>query len=149
MLTLSLSMGKNFSTDNLTNMVSCLFMWALLPAFGAASYVPAIVLGAADWERHAQARGRTHTRTAGAQASRRRPTCRPARVLSACCVCCPAFHAERRLFLRERADGLYHVFTYLASKLLEEILLALVITLAFSAFVFHGVRLQGEWVVFW
>jgi hypothetical protein len=46
MLTLYLNMGKNFASDNLTNIVSCLFMWALLPAFGAASYVPAIVLGA-------------------------------------------------------------------------------------------------------
>ncbi len=56
---------------------------------------------------------------------------------------------ERRLFLRERADGLYRVYTYLAAKLIEEIALALIITLVFSAYVFYGVRLQGEWVVFW
>jgi ATP-binding cassette subfamily G (WHITE) protein 2 len=44
-LTLYLGIGDNFAPDNLINIQSALFMWALLPAFGAASYVPAIVLG--------------------------------------------------------------------------------------------------------
>ena len=57
--------------------------------------------------------------------------------------------AERRLFLRERADGLYHVITYLGAKLAEEMLLALVLTLALSSFVFYGIQLQGQWVLFW
>ncbi|EFJ42159.1 hypothetical protein VOLCADRAFT_107413 [Volvox carteri f. nagariensis] len=99
-LTLYLGVGDNMAPDNLVNVQSSLFMWALLPAFGAASYVPAIVL-------------------------------------------------ERRLFVRERSDGLYRVFTYLAAKLVEELLLSLIITLAFSAYVFYGVQLQGSWVVFW
>ena len=45
MLTLYLGIGDNFQPKNLINVQSALFMWALLPAFGAASYVPAIVLG--------------------------------------------------------------------------------------------------------
>ena len=44
-LTLYLGIGDNLAPDNLINIQSSLFMWALLPAFGAASYVPAIVLG--------------------------------------------------------------------------------------------------------
>ena len=32
------------SPDNLPTIASVLFMWTLLPAFGAASYVPAIVM---------------------------------------------------------------------------------------------------------
>lgn len=44
-LTLYLGVGDNLKPDNLINVQSALFMWALLPAFGAASYVPAIVLG--------------------------------------------------------------------------------------------------------
>lgn len=38
------SIGDNFGRDNLTNIAAVLFMWCTLPAFGAASYVPAIVL---------------------------------------------------------------------------------------------------------
>lgn len=46
--------------------------------------------------------------------------------------------AERRLFVRERADGLYHVGTYLGAKLLEEVMLAVVASLIFSSYVFYG-----------
>jgi hypothetical protein len=49
-------------------------------------------------------------------------------------------HAERRLFVRERADGLYHVGTYLAAKIVEELLLALVASLVFASYVFYGER---------
>ncbi|PNH05918.1 ABC transporter G family member 18 [Tetrabaena socialis] len=56
---------------------------------------------------------------------------------------------ERRLFVRERADGLYRVFTYLAFKLAEELLLSVIITLVFSSYVFYGLQLRGDWVVFW
>ncbi|GIL78523.1 hypothetical protein Vretifemale_7939, partial [Volvox reticuliferus] len=99
-LTLYLGVGDNLAPANLMNITASLFMWALLPAFGAASYVPAIVL-------------------------------------------------ERRLFIRERADGLYQVFTYLAAKLLEELLLSLILTLVLSTYVFYGLQLRGTWVVFW
>ena len=36
--------GKNLDASNVTNIAAVLFMWTTLPAFGAASYVPAIVL---------------------------------------------------------------------------------------------------------
>ena len=36
--------GSDFSGDNLYNIMAMLFMWTVLPAFGAASYVPSIVL---------------------------------------------------------------------------------------------------------
>lgn len=44
-LTLYLGKGNQIAPTNIINMQSALFMWCLLPAFGAASYVPAIVLG--------------------------------------------------------------------------------------------------------
>ena len=36
--------GNDFSQSNLINIAAVLFMWVTLPAFGAAAYVPAIVL---------------------------------------------------------------------------------------------------------
>ena len=42
--TLFFKEGNNMSPDNLPTIASVLFMWTLLPAFGAASYVPAIVM---------------------------------------------------------------------------------------------------------
>lgn len=42
--TLFFKEGNDMSPDNLPTIASVLFMWTLLPAFGAASYVPAIVL---------------------------------------------------------------------------------------------------------
>ena len=74
--------GSNLSSSNLINISAVLFMWTTLPAFGAASYVPAIVL-------------------------------------------------ERPLFVRERSDGLYRVITYLCAKMVEELFLALLISIAF------------------
>lgn len=47
------------------------------------------------------------------------------------------------------ADGLYRSFTYLGAKLLEELFLSIAMTLVFSSYVFYGVQLQGQWVVFW
>lgn len=38
------AIGKNFDADNLINIAAVLFMWSTLPAFGAAAYIPAIVL---------------------------------------------------------------------------------------------------------
>lgn len=42
--TLYWSVGDNLMADNVINIGAVLFMWCTLPAFGAASYVPAIVL---------------------------------------------------------------------------------------------------------
>ena len=36
--------GSDLSSDNLYNIMAMLFMWTVLPAFGASSYVPSIVL---------------------------------------------------------------------------------------------------------
>ena len=44
-LTLYLNVGAAFDAQNVVNMGASLFMWCTLPAFGAASYVPSIVLG--------------------------------------------------------------------------------------------------------
>ena len=42
--TLFLRAGRNTAADNVNNIASVLFMWVVLPAFGAATYVPSIVL---------------------------------------------------------------------------------------------------------
>jgi ATP-binding cassette, subfamily G (WHITE), member 2 len=40
-----LGVGDNYGSDNLINIAAVLFMWCTLPAFGAAAYVPSLVLG--------------------------------------------------------------------------------------------------------
>jgi len=99
-MTLYLGVGNNFSPDNIYNVAAVLFMMCVLPSFGAAAYVPALVL-------------------------------------------------ERNLFTRERHDGLYYPFTYLLAKMFEELFLACLASLGMTAFVFYGIRLQGQWVCFW
>lgn len=98
--TLYWKVGKNTDPDNITNIAAVLFMWVTLPAFGAASYVPAIVL-------------------------------------------------ERSLFVRERNDGLYRVITYLVAKILEEVFIALLSSIAFANLVFWTLQLQGSFAIFW
>jgi hypothetical protein len=44
-LTLYLGVGDDFNPSNYINMAAVLFMWVVMPAFGAAAYVPAITLG--------------------------------------------------------------------------------------------------------
>jgi hypothetical protein len=44
-MTLYLGVGNNFSPDNIYNIAAVLFMMCVLPSFGAAAYVPALVLG--------------------------------------------------------------------------------------------------------
>lgn len=43
--------GSNFAPNNYVNQSAVLFMWCVLPAYGAASYVPAIVLERALYTR--------------------------------------------------------------------------------------------------
>uniref|UniRef100_A0A7S0SD37 ABC transporter domain-containing protein n=1 Tax=Mantoniella antarctica TaxID=81844 RepID=A0A7S0SD37_9CHLO len=43
-LTLYWGIGNDYSSDNVVNISAMLFMWTTLPAFGAASYVPQIVM---------------------------------------------------------------------------------------------------------
>lgn len=44
-MTLYLGIGNNFVASNYINMAAVLFMWITMPAFGAAAYVPTLVLG--------------------------------------------------------------------------------------------------------
>ena len=61
----------------------------------------------------------------------------------------PSLTLERKLFQRERNDGLYMVVTYTVYKLIEELLLAALASIGVAAFVFYGVKLQGSFGVFW
>ena len=61
----------------------------------------------------------------------------------------PSILLERALFIRERSDGLYHVFTYVLAKAIEEIIVGAAITAVVSAFNFYGIKFQGDWVFFW
>lgn len=99
-MTLYWNVGKNFDQDNLINIAAVLFMWCTLPAFGAAAYVPSLVL-------------------------------------------------ERNLFVRERADGMYHVITYLLAKMFDELIIASIATAVVAAWTFYGCKFQGLWVLFW
>ena len=47
--TLYWDIGDDFTAENHYNIASLLFMWCTLPAFGASSYVPSIVLGNAHF----------------------------------------------------------------------------------------------------
>jgi hypothetical protein len=44
-MTLYLGIGDDFTPGNYLNMAAVLFMWITMPAFGAAAYVPSLVLG--------------------------------------------------------------------------------------------------------
>ncbi len=54
----------------------------------------------------------------------------------------PSLVLERALFVRERNDGLYYTATYLVHKMIEEILLAALVTLPVSAYCFYGIKFQ-------
>ncbi|MEW5308615.1 MAG: hypothetical protein WDW38_000559 [Sanguina aurantia] len=99
-MTLYLNVGKDLSNGNIVNISAVLYMWVTLPAFGAAAYIPSLVL-------------------------------------------------ERSLFVRERADGLYYVITYLFAKMFDELLVAACSSLVVATWTFYGVKLQGEWILFW
>lgn len=44
---------------------------------------------------------------------------------------------------------MYTAITYLTYKMIEELVLAVPISLAFSAVVYFPVQLQGSWLLFW
>ena len=44
MWTLYWGVGSKFNPSNYVNMAAVLFMWCVMPAYGAAGYVPALVL---------------------------------------------------------------------------------------------------------
>jgi len=58
----------------------------------------------------------------------------------------PQIVMERRLFMRERADGLYRPMAYLVFKMLDEMFLLLPVTLVLGAVVFYAMDLTGEFV---
>jgi hypothetical protein len=57
--------------------------------------------------------------------------------------------AERNLFVRERADGLYTPMTYLLSKMLDELVINFVVSIGISSYVFYGLSFTGSFMVFW
>lgn len=61
----------------------------------------------------------------------------------------PQIVMERRLFMRERADGLYRPMAYLVFKMLDEMFLLLPVTLVLGAVVFYAMDLTGSFVLFW
>lgn len=61
----------------------------------------------------------------------------------------PAIVLERRLFMRERADGLYYAITYLLAKLLDELMLATLASLPLCAASFYAISFQNSFVLFW
>lgn len=113
-----------------------LFMWVVLPAYGAASYVPAIVL-----ERPLFVRCDRLARPAGGvgfpgrlQAGWRKRRCQPLGNSKL-----PARRTRQRFCPsppppnnRERNDGLYRVITYLVAKMTEELGIALINSIVFG-----------------
>ena len=49
---------------------------------------------------------------------------------------------------RERSDGLYHPITYLVAKMIEELIIAFINAVAFSALVFYPLYLSGSFPLF-
>lgn len=47
MMTLYWKIGSRRDEDNISNINGILFMWTEIPAFGAAPYIPSLMLGAA------------------------------------------------------------------------------------------------------
>jgi hypothetical protein len=90
----------------------------MIPAFGAAAFVPSLVLGAlVRW-----GRGGNRPPALRLALRARAPLqllTRPRASLPRPSPTCRAPPAERKLFVRERHDGLYRMSTYLAAKMLD------------------------------
>ena len=50
---------------------------------------------------------------------------------------------------RERNDGLYTPLTYLSAKLVEEVIVALLVSIISSNIVFWACEFAGSWALFW
>ncbi|KAG2499553.1 hypothetical protein HYH03_002498 [Edaphochlamys debaryana] len=61
----------------------------------------------------------------------------------------PSLVLERGLFVRERADGLYHATTYLTAKLLDELVINTVVALGVAAFTLYGIQFANSFAVFY
>ncbi|KAK9808412.1 hypothetical protein WJX73_002001 [Symbiochloris irregularis] len=90
----------NFSESNVPNIAGFLFMWVILPAYGAGPYLPAIVL-------------------------------------------------ERPVYIREMHDGLYTAGTYLTYKMIEEIFMAVLMSLVFAVSTYFACKVPGSFWLFW
>ena len=60
----------------------------------------------------------------------------------------PTLNLERKLFYRELADGCYSPTTYYFSKFIEEAVIALFTSALFCVIVFFGLKLTGNFGVF-
>lgn len=56
---------------------------------------------------------------------------------------------QGRPHCRERSDGLYSTITYLLSKMVEELLVILCVSLTVSICIFYAVGFHGQWILFW
>lgn len=50
---------------------------------------------------------------------------------------------------RERSDGLYSTVSYLLSKMVEEMVVILFVSLVVSACIFFAVGFHGQYILFW
>ncbi|CAK0786885.1 hypothetical protein CVIRNUC_010099 [Coccomyxa viridis] len=98
--TFYLAAGRNSSAANVPNLAGLLYMWVILPAYGAGPYLPAIVM-------------------------------------------------ERPMYVRETSDGLYSPLTYLLYKMVEELTMAVLMSVGFAVPVFYACQMQGSFFVFW
>ena len=60
----------------------------------------------------------------------------------------PTLTLERKLFYRELADGCYAPYTYYFSKFIEEAVIAVLTSALFSAVVYPGLKLTGNFGIF-
>ena len=61
----------------------------------------------------------------------------------------PSLMLERPIFVRERADGNYHVISYLLYKVLEEFIVTVPLSALFCVAIYYGVGMHGSMVLFW
>jgi len=61
----------------------------------------------------------------------------------------PALVLERPLFVRERNDGLFHVNTYLMSKMIDELMINSLSSLVMCMTIYCGIGLSGNFGTFW
>lgn len=92
--------AKDLTPSTVTNVTGILFFWTVTPAFGAASYIPSIML-------------------------------------------------SRPLFFRERNDGLYRSLTFLSYLMLEELFVAIPVTLLINTIMWFGLKLAGSFILWW
>lgn len=58
-------------------------------------------------------------------------------------------HAFGLRYVRERNDGLFRPVTYLVFKLVDELALNWIVSLASCGIIYGGCRLSGSFVYFW